>query len=338
MEIAACKGHAARLSDPAALMRGEGTVAMEFHQLKYFLAIAEQSSIAKASKQLHVSQSALSVALRDLERDLGFPLFDRDGRGLVINENGRYLARQVRAALATISDARVSIADNVARRENTVKCATNMTLGKVSGLLIQNYRRTHPQTILRVGFKDSLTFKNASPDLEFLGTPRELKQREDRFKIAHERFVAVFAERVAPHTETVRLEDLVSEPFILPGPGEMQNALLGMFEEAGYMPHVVSELQLYSEVLYLVRAGLGYTIAPELSWLDDVNGLAVKPISDVQRGRNIYALIPEGAAPSPAALEFFEFLRTDAERILQAGIAGTTERETVPAVPVSIPQ
>ena len=64
----------------------------------------------------------------------------------------------------------------------------------------------------------------------------------------------------------------------------MQNALLGMFEEAGYMPHVVSELQLYSEVLYLVRAGLGYTIAPELSWLDDVNGLAVKPISDVQRG------------------------------------------------------
>ena len=50
---------------------------MEFHQLNYFLAIAETQSIAKASQQLHISQSALSVALRDLEREFGFPLFDR---------------------------------------------------------------------------------------------------------------------------------------------------------------------------------------------------------------------------------------------------------------------
>lgn len=49
---------------------------MELHQLTYFLTIAENQSITKASQQLHVSQSALSVALRDLERELGFTLFD----------------------------------------------------------------------------------------------------------------------------------------------------------------------------------------------------------------------------------------------------------------------
>ena len=290
---------------------------MELHHLRYFLAIADHSSIAEASKRLHVSQSAMSVALRDLERELGFPLFDREGRRLRINRNGRYFADQVRAAFATISDAQASIASDVEKRQCTVNCATNMTLGRVGEVLIRAFRETHPGTVLRIGFKGSLTFKHATPDLEFFGTPREFAPSERLVKIGHERFVAVFpAERALPAGAEVRLADLRDEPFVLPGPGEMQNVIKAMFTEAGFEPNVVSEIQLYSEVCNLVRAGMGFTIAPELTWLDSMWGLSAHRIADVERGRNIYAFIPSSAASSPAAFEFLAFLRQDADRLL----------------------
>ena len=94
---------------------------MEFHQLNYFLAIAETQSIAKASQQLHISQSALSVALRDLEREFGFPLFDRNGGRLHLNNNGYYMEKQVRTALTLISNARYTVSQNIDQQQKIVK-------------------------------------------------------------------------------------------------------------------------------------------------------------------------------------------------------------------------
>ena len=53
---------------------------MELRQLKYFLTIAESNNVSDAAKKLHVSQPAISTALKDLEKELGFPLFDRTGK------------------------------------------------------------------------------------------------------------------------------------------------------------------------------------------------------------------------------------------------------------------
>lgn len=97
----------------------------------------------------------------------------------------------------------------------------------------------------------------------------------------------------------------------------MRDTVLSMFEEAGYYPNVVSEVQLYSEVLNLVRAGLGYTIVPEHSWLDNVQGLSIKPIADIKRHRNIYALLPKENTPSSAALTFFDFLKTQGSKMFE---------------------
>ena len=291
---------------------------MEFHQLNYFLVIAEKQSIVKASQELHVSQSALSVALRDLDRELGFCLFDRDRGRLRLNHNGRYMESQVRMAFALINNAKSTITHNLNQQQKIVKCATNMTLGKVGEQFIRTYRKLHPETMLRIGFKGSLTFKHSLPDIEFLGTEKELPDDGRTIKILHERFMVAFSAdcKLAKRPE-INLRDLKSEMFIMTGPGAMQDTVMSMFNEVGYFPHVVSEVQLYSEVLNLVRAGLGYTIVPEHSWLDNPKGLAIKPIADVKRYRNIYALLPEGSTPSPAALTFFEFLRNESGHLFK---------------------
>ncbi len=61
---------------------------INFNHLFYFKTIAENQSIVKASKVLNISQPALSKQLKSLEYDLGFSLFERKGRRLVLNTNG----------------------------------------------------------------------------------------------------------------------------------------------------------------------------------------------------------------------------------------------------------
>lgn len=61
---------------------------INFHHLRYFWAVAREGNLTRAAEQLHVSQSAVSVQIQKLERQLGHPLFERLGRRLVLTEAG----------------------------------------------------------------------------------------------------------------------------------------------------------------------------------------------------------------------------------------------------------
>ncbi|MCZ7660039.1 MAG: LysR family transcriptional regulator [Xanthobacteraceae bacterium] len=62
---------------------------MEMHQVRYFLAAAKSLSFTRAAEACHVSQPALTTAIKKLEADLGTPLFHRDGRQILLTEFGR---------------------------------------------------------------------------------------------------------------------------------------------------------------------------------------------------------------------------------------------------------
>lgn len=62
---------------------------LNYHHLQYFWAVATEGNLTRAARRLHVSQSALSVQIRQLEEQLGAPLFARDGRSLALTEGGR---------------------------------------------------------------------------------------------------------------------------------------------------------------------------------------------------------------------------------------------------------
>ena len=82
----------------------------EIRQLRYVLAVAEHGSVSRAATELHLSQSALSEALRKLELELGVELFSRGGRGVTPTAAGEALltagAEAVRAFDAALAAAR----------------------------------------------------------------------------------------------------------------------------------------------------------------------------------------------------------------------------------------
>ena len=66
-------------------------MAFTLRQLEIFLAVAETCHVTKASKKVNLTQSAVSMAIAELENQLGSPLFDRQGRKLILNDRGRFL-------------------------------------------------------------------------------------------------------------------------------------------------------------------------------------------------------------------------------------------------------
>ena len=293
---------------------------MELRQLEYFLAIAECGNMAEASKKLHVSSPALSTALKELERELGFTLFDRNGRRLTINENGCYFAKRANSMFAILHDAQKTVRANISERQRTINCRVNIPLGRLGKHLLRGFHANHEEVIFRMGFADSsLVGKESSAvDLEIIGSMAELEEDERIALVGFEKFVAVLpANHRLAGAEAVTLADLKDEYFLLGEPGPMRTVVEAMFVEAGFGPNIIAEMQLYSETLQLVRAGMGCCIATEYTWLEDEEPeLAIKRLEGTAHGRYIYAYIPEDREPSEATWELLAYIRQHAKELM----------------------
>jgi DNA-binding transcriptional LysR family regulator len=84
---------------------------MELRHLEHFVAIAQESSFTQAAKRLHLSQSALSISIRALERDLGTRLFERTSHDVALSDAGRALLPEARRILSCIDVARKAVGD-----------------------------------------------------------------------------------------------------------------------------------------------------------------------------------------------------------------------------------
>jgi LysR family cyn operon transcriptional activator len=84
---------------------------VELRHLHYFLSIAETSSFTRAAASLHVTQPTLSHQIRQLEREIGKPLFDRMGRGVRLTEPGKVLQDYARRAIKEIQSGLRAVAE-----------------------------------------------------------------------------------------------------------------------------------------------------------------------------------------------------------------------------------
>lgn len=78
---------------------------MSLQQLQYFVAVAEEQHVTRAAERLHISQPPLSRQIQALEDELGQPLFERRGRGIVLTDFGRFFAGRAAAILAEVERA-----------------------------------------------------------------------------------------------------------------------------------------------------------------------------------------------------------------------------------------
>src|ERR1700704_2591087 len=80
---------------------------MELRHLRYFVGVAEEQHFGRAAERLHIAQPALSRQIQDLEKEMGFALFDRLPRGVRLNAAGQLFLAEARRILQDVEEAKV---------------------------------------------------------------------------------------------------------------------------------------------------------------------------------------------------------------------------------------
>ncbi|MET7335192.1 LysR family transcriptional regulator [Nonomuraea sp. NPDC005650] len=124
---------------------------MEVDQIAAFLAIARQGGFTRASEALHISQPAISRRIRLLEQELGAPLFERVGRGVMLSEGGRAFLPYAEMLVTVMRDSLDAVRDLHHGHTGELALAFVGTLAG-TGLTgrLRDYRRAHPGVRLRI--------------------------------------------------------------------------------------------------------------------------------------------------------------------------------------------
>lgn len=246
---------------------------MELRHLRYFCAVAEDGHMTRAAERLGIAQPALSQQIKNLEGELGVPLFDRVGRGLALNEAGRLFLEETRDVLVRVAGA-ASLARQAGRGEVgrlRVGFTASTCFNPAVTEALKAYRQTWPgvELILEEGRSSLLetALEQGTLDAAFLRPPLRSTERLDFVLVATEPMVAALP---VGHRHqgraSLKLEELHDEPFILypraNGPGLSEN-IVAACQRAGFRPKVAQQTPQLASTVNLVAAAMGVAIVPD---------------------------------------------------------------------------
>lgn len=120
---------------------------MKLHQLRYFQEVCRQHSITKAAEELHISQPAVSAAIRELEEEFGLRLFKRSHKKLILTTEGSYFSLEVEELLQKAKQ----IADDMTRLQKKNNSITGIPCP--SGRRSRMTGSTLPSSAARTGIR-----------------------------------------------------------------------------------------------------------------------------------------------------------------------------------------
>jgi DNA-binding transcriptional LysR family regulator len=240
---------------------------MELRHLEHFLAVAEERSFTRAAARIHLVQSALSVSVRSLERELGASLFDRTTHSVVLTDAGTALVGEARATLAAADAARDAVAAVRGGVRGTVRVGImhSLALIDLAGLLTR-YHREHPEVRLLPSPAEGGSAELARGvvegrlDLAFASPPTEAFQELDiRSIAAEEMLLACPPDHPLARRRRIALSELDGERFVDYPPGwGTRVGVDRLFAEAGLHRQIQVEVGDVPTVAELVRAGFGF--------------------------------------------------------------------------------
>ncbi len=300
-----------------------------FRQLRFFNAVARHLSFAKAAELMHVSAPAVTMQIKELEAEVGMPLFERQGRKVSLTTTGEYMLVYSRKMLALLKDA-----EDAAARLQRIETG-NLTIGLVGTTtyfipaLLNQFLKEHEgiEVKLLVGNRRELVqwLQNSEVDIAIMGkAPDELPTRAEPFAANPLVFVAAPEHPLAGESG-LRAEDLRQQSFIVREPGSgTRSAMESFFAQARMQPKYSMELQTNDAIKQAVMANLGlgflslHTIGLELQ----AGKLCVLQVNGAPLVRAWNVVHPLSKLLSPAAEAFRYFVLEHAESLLSKTFGG----------------
>jgi DNA-binding transcriptional LysR family regulator len=240
-------------------------MSISLRQLQLFACAARHLSFARAAEEMHVTPPAISMQIKDLEQEVGLPLFNRSHRQLSLTVAGEYLLVHAQKIFATLKDARDVMAKlkGVAIGELAIGMV-NTAVYFVPGLL-SRFSNEHPgvKMVLHTGNREDLgrMLRDGELDLAIMGRPPEdLPSRSEPFA-EHPLVLITHADHPFTQQDHVDLQALVQEKFIIREPGSGTRAALESFLKNNHLAaHFTMEMAGNEAIKQAVIAGMGISL------------------------------------------------------------------------------
>lgn len=286
--------------------------------LRYFVAVADAGNVTAAARGLHVSQPAVSLAIRQLEAALGVDLFVRQhARGVALTPAGTEVLREVRKLLSQVNDFATTLAGvgHELRGTLSIGCLAYI-LARYLPSLISGFTRKYPeievafhegdQGFLQRGMMEGWIELALTYDLQL---PR-------RFSVERMLELPAYALLPAGHRlaqrRSISLKELVGEPCVLLDMPISRDYFASLFGALGVAPQVRYRTQSVEAVRSLVANGLGYTVlnhpSKTLTTYDGKQTRAVR-LTDALPSAPIAAVHLADHRLRPVAQAFLDFTR-----------------------------
>jgi len=295
---------------------------VSLRQLRVFEAVARLLSFTRAAEKLHLTQPAVSMQVRQLEDEVGLPLFEKLGKQIALTEAGRELyhySRSINRSLQEMEEVMESL-KGVSRGRLSVAVAS--TVNYFAPRLLAVFHQRYPG----IGLKLDVTnreqlmrlLETNAVDMVLMGQPPEALDLESEAFMENPLVVVAPPDHVLAGEPRISLSRLAREIFVMREPGSgTRQAMERFFAERGIAIRHGMQMTRNEAIKQAVRAGLGlsvvslHTIELELA----TGKLVVLDAEGFPLKRQWYLVYRRAKRLSPAAMAFRELLLEEGHRL-----------------------
>ena len=292
--------------------------------MKVFEAVARLGSYTRASEELHLTQPAVSMQIKQLEENAGLPLFEQLGKKIYLTQAGQEMHHYCRAIAQQLDEVDKVMADMKGVKRGRLVVAVASTANYFAARLLATFSQRYPEVTIsldvtnREGLLEHLDANDI--DMVIMGRPPEgLDLVAEPFT---ENPLVVIAAPTHPlvATERIPLEWLQQETFVVREQGSgTRTAMERFFAEKRVRLSTGMEMSSNEAIKQAVQAGLGlgivsiHTLQLEL----ETKRLAILDVEFFPILRHWYVVHRQGKRLSPVAQLFKEFVTQEARALLQ---------------------
>ena len=294
---------------------------MELRHLRAFCVVAQEMHVTKAAKRLGIAQPALTQQMHLLEKNLGFSLFGRSGRGISLTEAGVFFHKEAEGILTSLHNACLK-SQEIARGESghiRVGVTEGASFDPTLASVFIKFRVAWPSVHLTFTQKQTLELasdlRNGLIDVAFM-CPLPDPTGITVSRLYNDSMLLALPSSHPLATRTsVHVRELKDEPFILISHGETEQSLESTFKAAclkeGFTPRILQTTPDFMLALNLVASRLGLSFVPKY-----MKGIHLGAISYLQIDTSVSIAMKTvigfvGARPLPAVANLSEIaLRT----------------------------
>ena len=269
---------------------------LNYHHLRYFWAVAHDGNLTRTAQRLNLSQSALSVQIKQLEDRLGHTLFERRGRQLHLTEAGRIALDHADAIFSTGQELVATLTGTVqTRKALRVGALATLSRNFQVGFLRPILSRMDVEVILRSGSPTELLegLETLNLDLVLMNRPPpndSLTPYETHQIGEQEVSIVGTPERLDPNRSISEL--LLDQPFILPTTdSSVRTAFDAMASRLSVRPQIAAEVDDMAMMRLLAREDIGLALVAPIVVKDELNSGRLKEAHEHPRIKETFFAI-----------------------------------------------